>query len=155
MRKKILLLLVVLATFSFFSCTEDVSNQMSSDYPTDYDINYELRQVLQYDPMNIDGIDIVSKLDFFKTLRFTLHYENGKITKVKFNNGSVPFSPFNFTTTNEFEVECELDYDVFPNELRVRNTDHVIAYFENGEFVMPFQLECGSLSYKYTFKNIK
>ena len=93
MRKKILLLLVVLATFSFFSCTEDVSNQMSSDYPTDYDINYELRQVLQYDPMNIDGIDIVSKLDFFKTLRFTLHYENGKITKVKFNNGSVPFSP--------------------------------------------------------------
>ena len=31
----------------------------------------------------------------------------------------------------------------------------MIAYFQNGEFSIPFQLDSKQLSYKYTFKEIK
>lgn len=141
--------------FFLMGCIKDVSNQMSEDYPENYDIEYGIRQVLQYDPVNINGIDISKKMDFFSSLKFGLHYEEGKIVRVTYSNGNVPFSPFNFDNESDFEVECELDTNVFPNELRVKDTDRVIAYFQNGEFTMPFTLDCGSINYKYTFVNIK
>lgn len=136
-------------------CVKDVSNQMSEDYPENYDIDYEIRQVLQYDPVNINGVDISDKLDFFGSLKFSLHYKEGKITSVTYSNGNIPFSPFNFDAGSDFEVECSLDTNVFPNELRVKDSDQVIAYFQNGEFTMPFALGCGSINYKYTFVNIE
>jgi hypothetical protein len=145
---------IVVITLSLFGCIEEISNQMSVGYPQNYDIEYGLRQVVQYDPMNINGIDVSKKLDFFSALRFTLQYTDGKLTKVTYSNGEVPFSPFSFETESNFETECELDYDIMPNELRVKGTENVIAYFQNGEFIMPFQLDCGSLNYKYTFTNL-
>lgn len=155
MKKNILNISIVLMILSLSGCEEDISNKMSADYPQDYQITYGLRQVLQYDPLNINGIDISDKLDFFSTVRFTLLYSEGKLTSLTYSNGGVLFSPFNFDAESELAVDCELDYDVLPNELRIRGTDNVIAYFQNGEFIMPFQLDCGSISYKYTFVNIE
>lgn len=155
MKSNILKLSIILMILSLFGCEDEISNKMSSDYPQNYEVNYQLRQVLQYDPMNINGIDVAKKLAFFNSLRFTLQYNEGKLTKLKYSNGVVPFSPFNFDAETEFEVDCELDYEVFPNELRVRGTDKVIAYYQNGEFIMPFQLDCSSISYKYTFVNVE
>ena len=37
---------------------------------------------------------------------------------------------------------------------RIKGTDNVVAYFQNGEFSVPFQLDCEELNYKYTFKEI-
>jgi hypothetical protein len=146
---------VLLSVFSLLSCEDEVSNKMSSDYPQNGTVTYGLRQVLQYDPMNINGIDISKKMDFFSTVRFTLYYENGKLAKLKYVNGDVPFSPFQFDAVSTVEGECELNYDVLPNELRMKGTDKVIAYYQDGEFIMPFQLDCASLRYKYTFVNIE
>lgn len=147
-------ILLLLMAVSFFGCEEEISNQMSTDYPQNYDIEYKLRQVMQYDPMNINGINVVSKLEFFSSVRFTLHYNNGEITSLSYNNGSVPFSPFGFEADSQIEADCELDYNVMPYELRIKGTDKVIAYFQNGEFTMPFKLDCSSISYKYTFVNV-
>ena len=154
MKNKISVITIIMIVFSLFGCEEDLSNKMSADYPQDYEINYELRQVLQYDPMNINGIDISKKLDFFSTVRFTLRYKDGKLSNLTYSNGGVPFSPFSFDADSEFDEECELNSNVFPNELRIKGTDEVIAYYQDGEFIMPFQLDCSSLSYKYTFINI-
>ena len=76
------------------------------------------------------------------------------MTHLEFANGEVPFAPFAFELP-EGVVECEFDTDALPNELRIKGTDHVIAYFQNGEFSIPFQLDSKQLSYKYTFKEIK
>ena len=148
-----ILTIIFLLIFSLFGCEEEISNEMSADFQQNYDINYEIRQVLQYDAMNINGIDISEKVDFFSTVEFTLRYNDGKITGLTYSNGDVPFSPFSFETDSEIDVDCELDYDVMPNELRIAGTDDVIAYYQNGEFIMPFQLDCSSVSYKYTFTN--
>lgn len=148
-------ILLLLIAVSFFGCEEEISNQMSSDFPKNYDIEYKLRQVVQYDPMNINGINISGKLAFFSTVRFTLHYKDGKITSLSYTNGDVPFSPFGFKADSKIEADCELDYSVMPYELRIKGTDKVIAYFQNGEFIMPFQLDCSSISYKYTFVNVE
>ena len=145
---------ILLIIFFFIGCEEEISNKMSADFPQDYDIEYEIRQVMQYDPMNINGIDISEKLDFFSTVKFTLHFNGGKITNLTYSNGEVPFSPFGFEADSQIEAECELDYDVMPNELRIKGTDNVVAYYQNGEFIMPFQLDCGSISYKYTFVDV-
>ncbi|MGQ8335003.1 hypothetical protein ACUNWD_00510 [Sunxiuqinia sp. A32] len=155
MKNKIIKISIVLLIFSLFACDEEISNKMTMDYPLNYDIEYGIRQVLQYDPMNINGINVSDKLDFFSTIKFTLHYNDGKLTGLTYSNGDVPFSPFGFEGGEELDVDCELDYDVFPNELRILGTNQVVAYFQNGEFIMPFQLDCDLLSYKYTFKNIE
>lgn len=145
---------ILILTLSLVGCEEEISNQMSTDFPQNYDVEYEIRQVMQYDPMNINGLDISDKVPFFSTIRFTLHYNEGKITHLTYTNGEVPFSPFGFDAEPQIEAECELDYDVMPNELRIKGTDNVVAYFQNGEFIMPFQLDCSTISYKYTFTNI-
>ena len=65
----------------------------------------------------------------------------------------LPFSPYAFEIPSG-EVECYLDTEALPNELRIKGTDNVVAYFQNGEFSVPFQLDCEELNYKYTFKEI-
>ena len=109
--KKYAIISLLAAACAFVSC-EELSDKMSSDFPSD------------------------------------------KMTHLEFSNGEVPFSPFAFEVP-EGVVECEFDTDALPNELRIKGTDHVIAYFQNGEFSIPFQLDSKQLSYKYTFKEIK
>ena len=143
--------LTAFAFLLFLSCDRQLNNEMSKDYPENFQVNYKLRKVLQYDPMNINGVDISKELDFFETLKLTLNYNKGKLTTLSFDNGDIPFSPFNFESEQKFEVPCEIDYDVSPNELRIKDTNKVIAYFINSNFIMPFVLDCELLSYRYTF----
>ncbi|MDR2911900.1 MAG: hypothetical protein LBV38_01155 [Alistipes sp.] len=151
--KKVLFLAAAAMLFTLAGCN-DCSDRMTDDYPANYDVHYGLRQVVQYDPMNIDGIDVGPKLDFFSTLRFTIHYTDGAISAASFTNGDIPFSPFGFDVP-EGRFECEFDDFAIPNELRIAGTDNVIAYFQNGEFSIPFQLDHSSISYKYTFKGVE
>jgi hypothetical protein len=126
---------------------------MDPNYPADYDIQYGIRQVMQYDEVNINGIDIAGKIPFFETFRLTIHFTDSKISGVTFSNGEIPFSPYDFEVPSG-KIDCYLDTDVLPNELRITGTNHVIAYFQNGEFSIPFKLNCPSLRYKYTFKSV-
>ena len=144
MKKNTLILVIVSLLFFLSGCNTDDRVRMSDNYPVDGDINYGIRQVMQYDEVNINGIDVASKFPFFETLRLTIHYTDSKISGVTFSNGEVPSG----------EVDCYLDTEALPNELRITGTEHVIAYYQNGEFTVPFQLDCPSLNYKYTFKSI-
>lgn len=150
---KLLITPLVLA-FTLIGCEDEVSNEMAGSYPQNYDIEYKIRQVVQYDPVNINGIDVSDKIDFFNSIRFALHYKEGKITHFSYSNGDAPFSPFNFEAEMDGEVACEFDEEVTPNELRIKGTDHVVAYFRNGEFIMPFQLDCSAINYRYTFSSL-
>jgi hypothetical protein len=126
---------------------------MDPDYPADYEINYGIRQVMQYDEVNINGIDLSAKFPFFETLKLTIHYTDSKISGVTFSNGEVPFSPYDFEVPTG-KIDCYLDTDVLPNELRITGTKNVIAYYRSGEFTVPFKLDCPALDYKYTFKSV-
>ena len=78
---KSLLFTEVSILFADASCTV-VSTEMDKDYNQDYDINYELRAVLEKDPVNINGIDVYPFFDFFKSLRFTINVRDGKMTSL-------------------------------------------------------------------------
>ncbi|MDD3906905.1 MAG: hypothetical protein PHF34_01685 [Bacteroidales bacterium] len=154
MRKYVLIVTVVSVLLALASCEDDNRTKMSSDYPADFDINYGLFHVYQYDEVNINGIDLASKFDFFNTFRLTLHYTDNEISAVTFDNGDVPFSPYNYEIPSG-KVDAYLATNVLPNELRLRDSEEVIAYYVNGEFSIPFKLDCSSLDYKYTFKSIQ
>lgn len=154
MKKYVFLFTAVSVLFALVSCEDDDRTRMSSDYPSDYDINYGLFHVYQYDEVNINGIDIAQKFDFFDTFRLTLHYTDNKISAVTFSHGDVPFSPYSYEIP-EGKSDAYLNTDVLPNELRLKGSEKVIAYYVNGEFSIPFKLDCQSLNYKYTFKSIK
>jgi hypothetical protein len=153
MKKQVLIFAIVSVLFSFSSCDNTDRLNMISDYPADYDITYGLRQVMQYDEVNISGIDIAAKLPFFATFSLTIHYTDSKISAVTLSNGEIPFSPYDFDIPTG-KTACYLDTDALPNELRIVGTTNVIAYFQNGEFSIPFKLNCAALDYKYTFKSI-
>ena len=153
MKQNVLMITIISVLLSFSGCNTDERLKMDSDYPADYDIQYGIRQVMQYDEININGIDIAAKMPFFETFRLTIHYTNSKISAITYSNGDVPFSPYNFELPNG-KIDCYLDTQALPNELRIKGTDNVIAYFQNGEFSVPFKLDCPLLSYKYTFKSV-
>ena len=119
--KKYALILTCAAACAALTGCEDVSDRMSSDYPSTYDIKYGIRQVLQYDPMNINGIDVAEKFDFFGTLRFTIHVKDNRMASLEFSNGDVPFSPYAFEIPSG-EVECYLDTEALPCGSRGRTT---------------------------------
>ena len=153
MKKYALIFTVISVLFSLSSCEINDRTDMSSDYPADYDIEYGIRQVMQYDEVNINGIDLAAKFSFFETFRLTIHYTESKISGVTFSNGEVPFHPYNFEVPAG-KISCYLDTDVLPHELRITGTNNVIAYFQSGEFSIPFKLDCPELDYKYTFKSV-
>ncbi|MDR1624360.1 MAG: hypothetical protein LBS04_05240 [Tannerellaceae bacterium] len=154
MKKYVLLFAIVSVLFPFSSCDDNNRLIMGSDYPADYDITYGIRQAMQYDEVNINGIDLAAKLPFFETFRLTIHYTDSKISAVTLSNGDVPFSPYDFDVPAG-KTACYLDTDALPNELRIAGTNNVVAYFQNGEFSIPFTLECSALNYKYTFKSVQ
>lgn len=146
------ILLSVLMLAAFVSC-DDTSTEMDKHYNGTFDIKYGLGKVLEYDPVNVNGIDVCQYFDFFETLRFTLHVTDGKITSLSYTNADIPFSPFDFDAPSG-DVDCYLDTNVLPNALKLTSTGQAIAYFRNGEFYIPFQLDCKELSYEYRFKEI-
>jgi len=153
MKKNVLIFTIVAVLFSFSGCDGTDRLKMDLDYPADFNINYGIRQVMQYDEVNINGIDLAAKFPFFETFKLTIHYTDSKISGVTFSNGDVPFSPYAFEIPAG-KVDCYLDTDVLPNELRISGTKNVIAYYQKGEFTVPFKLDCPALDYKYTFKSI-
>jgi len=153
MKKNVFIFIVVSVLLSFSGCNTNDRLLMDKNYPADYDITYGIRQVMQYDEVNINGIDIAGKLPFFETFRLIIHYTDSKISGVTFSNGEIPFSPYDFEVPDG-KIDCYLNTDALPSELRITGTNNVIAYFQNGEFSIPFKLDCPALSYKYTFKSI-
>lgn len=147
-----LALLTVAAILALSSCN-DVSTEMDSNYNGTYDIKYELRKVIEYDPVNVNGIDVYQHFDFFQTLRFTIHVVDEKMSSLSYDNADIPFSPFKFSAPTG-TVDCYLDTQARPYELRLKDGGAVIAYFRKGEFYIPFQLDCEELSYEYTFKEV-
>jgi len=123
-------------------------------YDGNGEITYTIREILQYDPVNINGIDLIEEFDFFSTFGFTLHRTDSKFTAVEIVPGDVPFSPYSFDIPSG-KNDCYLATDTVPYELRLKDGDKVVAYFKNGEFYIPFQLDCIELSYQYKFKEVK
>ena len=152
MKPYVWILVVMLVCGSLTSC-EDVPTEMDPNFSGTFDITYTARKVMQYDPVNINGINVAPYFDFFDTMRFTIHVVDNVMTTLSFTNADIPFSPFSFDVP-QGEVECLFDTSVLPNRLVIKNTGDVIAYFRNGEFYIPFQLDCEELSYEYTFREI-
>lgn len=148
-----LYILISLLVCSLLGC-EEVSNEMTSDFPQNYETTYGIRKVLQYDPLNINGIDVADKFDFFETVRFDLQFTKGKMSKLTYYGNEVPFPPLNIGNDEVLEIDIELNYDVIPNELRIKDTEMVLFYYVNGEFILPFNLDCSSINYRCTFVNI-
>ena len=152
--KKFVWLLSILYVMTGISGCKGLETAADPDYDDNATIQWHLREVLQYDPININGINLIEEFDFFSTLGFTIYRTDGKFTEIEFDNGNIPFYPFNFTIP-EGKVACELNTDVSPYELRLKDTGDVVAYFSNGEFYIPFVLDCVELSYKYRFGEVK
>ncbi len=152
--KKFLIMFAFVTTLIFVvtSC-EDTSTKMDDNYPKDYDINYALKQVIEKDPVNINGIDVYSYFDFFKTYRLTIHYKSGKISSIEFVNGDIPFSAYSFPIPSG-ETECYYNTESTPNTIRLKGSDDAVVYFGNGELYVPFKLDCKELTYEYRFKEI-
>lgn len=153
MKRHVLIFAAMSVLLSFFGCDTNERLEMDSPYAGDYDINYGIRQVMQYDEVNINGIDLAARFPFFETFRLTIHYTDSKISGVTFSNGEVPFSPYDFEIPAG-KIACFLDTSVLPHALRTVDSGHVIAYYQNGEFSVPFKLDCPALDYKYTFKSV-
>lgn len=152
--KNINLLIIAAAFFLFsFAGCRPVSNQMDPGMPSDGEITYTLRQVIEYDPVNVNGIDVSPYFGFFNTLRFTIYVRDGKMTYLQYTDGDIPFSPFAFDM-EEGLVECMFDTEVLPYALKLKGSGETVAYFRNGEFYIPFQLDCKDLSYEYRFREI-
>jgi hypothetical protein len=152
MKKSVLIFSALVAFFLMPSC-QKASTEMESNYPSDYDIAYQINKVTEYDPVNVTGIDVSSYFDFFSTLRFTIHYKDGKMSTLEFNNADIPFSPFSFEIP-QGTVNCYFDDTVSPNAIKIKDTNNVIAYYKNGEICIPFQLDSKQLKYIYTFKKV-
>lgn len=148
----IIFIIILVLTLSMFSC-EDRNGEMTDNYPQDYQLNYRISKVIQYDPINISGLDIADEFDFFNMIEFDIEYTGGKISSVSYNNGTVPFKPFAFDMTSGQKYACEFDGTSSPNRLILSETGEVIATFDGGEFIMEFGLDCSSVQYKYTFES--
>lgn len=130
----------------------DDTTPPSGDDPATHTVTYRLDKVLQCAPENTNGTNIISKFDFFASTRMTLRVSPTKTTVV-FENGDIPFYPF-AEKLPEGEIPCEFNTNVTPNVLRIKDTDTVLATFENDGFTLSFQLDCKQLTYKYKFKSI-
>ena len=163
MKKLTLILALAFAAATFSSCKEESDfpyipyEKEEQEIPSDGEdvqsqtINYRLSKVLLCEPANPAGIDIAKKFDFFSTVSMTI-IQSPTAIKAQINPGSVPFAVWNFEIPTE-EFECDLDMDVVPNELRIKDTDMVVATYANDGFTVTFQLDSDQLTYKYKFQS--
>ncbi len=154
MKRIILFLTTLIAAMSVAISCKELSNEMDPDYNGTYDLVYCLKSVKQYDPVNVGGIDVYKYFDFFKSLTFTIHFVDEKVSSINFENGSIPFLPYTFNVPSG-DIDCYLETSITPYELRIKSNDDVIAYYLRGEFYIPFQLDCEEISYEYRFSSVK
>lgn len=143
---------ILLAGITFSSCTE-VDVLADPDMPADCDVSYTISKVIQYDDINVKGIDIAPYFDFFEKLRFNINIENGEIVSLEFNQDELPLSPFSYAMPAG-EQKCRFDKSVLPWQIKLE-TGETVAYYLRGEFYIPFQLDCKTISYEYRFKAVE
>ena len=111
-------------------------------------------KVLQFDDVNVSGIDILPYFDFFNTFRLTLTYKDGKISSMSMDNGDVPFSrKYGFEIPSQ-TVDVYFDNTVHPNAIRRTDSKEILATFNKGVLVMNFKLDCATVSYRYMFTGV-
>ena len=115
-----------------------------------YEYTYTLNKVLEIDPLNTTGIDISQYLDWFPTFSVKVYVENGKYTACEIDNGTIPFSSYSYTIPAG-KVACSFDTSSSPWTIKLA-TGEIVAYYRQGQFCVPFQLDCADISYEYWFK---
>ena len=166
MKKYVIKIAAALSACAFSSCDEETTlpyipvekpednTPPSGEDPETYTVTYRLDKVLLCSPDNTNGLDISGKLDYFSPLRMTLNV-SPLGTTVVFENDEVPFSPFaGLIPEGGGPIACELDSDVTPNVLRIKDSDTVLATFEQDGFTTEFRLDSRLLTYKYKFKSL-
>ena len=104
---KSIIYFLLTVSIAFTGCEDENRTLMSNDTPGDYDIQYGLFHVYQYDEVNINGIDIASKLDFFDSFRLT--FTDNRIS-ITFDNECPPPSDID----SGGQTEAYLNTDMIP-----------------------------------------
>lgn len=143
---------LVASLFMLSACVEVVPQNTVAETPNigDYEYTYTLHRVLEIDPLNTTGIDLLPHLDWFKSFSVKVYVEDGQYVACEIDNGGVPFSPYTFPIPSG-KVQCSLDTDHLPWTLRL-STGEAVATYKQGQFCIPFQLDCADIRYEYWFK---
>jgi len=141
--------------FSLSGCVEVYGDSdhylLDKDHNGTFDYTFTLQKVLEKDPVNVNGIDILGELEGFETISLKVYYVDDKISALEFTEGSVPFTAYEYSLP-QGKVDCYLDYSCYPNAVKLSSDKSVIVYYKQGQFFFPFQLDCGEISYEYWFK---
>ena len=101
-----------------------------SDLDPNETIVYTLNSVLQIDPINASGIDLLKHMDIFDGYTFSIYRENAKVVAVEITE-NIPFEvyaqPFEGKVAGYFYTER------LPWTIRNKETDQVIATYIKGE----------------------
>lgn len=154
MKKYVMLSLAATLGLMMMSSCSRTNTIADVDYPSTYDIHYALKKVMEYDPVNINGIDVFPHFDFFTSWLITIHVVEGKMTSFELSTGDVPFATHAFPIPSG-KVDCYYDTESIPNALRIKDSDQAVAYFRSGQLYIPFVLDCEEISYEYTFKEVE
>lgn len=158
MKRKLLVLTIASVLFALAGCQDKGDRYPAIDDPEtpvgpkgDAAV-YTIKQLLQCDPANPQGINIADKFDFFEGLKLKLWFTDGEAHTMEFTNGDrIPFYPFDFEVPAG-KIECVLDETAEPAELRIKATDQLIAVKENGALTISFHLDSKLITYKYKLR---
>ncbi|MBQ6577405.1 MAG: hypothetical protein IJL91_06625 [Bacteroidales bacterium] len=125
--------------------------QPDPDMPQDYELTFVLNKVMQYDPINVNGIDLLPETDFYNGLSLKLYFEQGKIAALEITEGEIPYTAYKFALPRG-KVSCYFDRNIYPNAIRRSDTKDIIACYKRGQFFVPYQLDCSTVKYEYWFK---
>jgi len=124
---------------------------IDKNYNGTFDYTFTLQKVLEKDPVNVNGIDIVDELEGYESLALKVYYVDEKITALEFTEGSVPYTAYGFNLP-QGKVDCYFDTKCYPNAVKLKSDNSVIAYYKLGQFFFQFQLDCSEITYEYWFK---
>lgn len=143
---------LVVSLFAFSACVEVVPQNTVAETQNlgDYEYTFTLHKVLEIDPLNTTGIDLTPYLDWFSTFSIKVYVEDGQYVACEVNNGQVPFSPYSYSIPSG-KQECTLDTTESPWTLKLKS-GQVVATYRQGQFYIPFQLDCADITYEYWFK---
>ena len=155
MKKILRLIASVFVVASLSACVNSSLDESRSvvdpDYTGDFSTTHTIQKVIIYSPENEEGEDVYSEFSFFDSMSLTLYYEGGVMSSLEISEDSMPFTAFK-KGVPEGKVECYFDKSCYPNAIKLKSDDSVIAYYKLGQFYLPFQLECSTISYEYWFK---
>lgn len=120
-----------------------------SDLGPNETVVYHLKSAMQIDPVNTAGINLLKHMDIFDDFTFNIYRENSEIVAVEFVE-NLPFEIFPLPI--EGKQEAYMDFDTYPNAIRLKANDQLVATWLTGGFYTEFQLGCKEVSYKLNFK---